>query len=617
MGESFDFVVVGGGSAGAVIASRLSEDPTVHVALIEAGGTPPDAELMPAACGSMQLNPETDGMYSASPGNGGLGLNDRRMMAPRGKMLGGSSGLNFMAYVRGHPGDFDEWERRGATGWGYKDVLPYFKKSERLGAHPETVIDEAAHGYDGPMGVSVREPAIQGALDFVAAAERAGIPKGDYNGRGRENPNGVVSLYQTTTWQGKRTSTYRAFLQGVVEARGNLTILTHAHVVRIELESDNGAARATGVVYRDAHGAERTVRAEREVILSAGAIGSPLVLMRSGIGAREELEAAGIECRVDSPHVGKHLQDHLHCGLVCEARGASVRMSDVALALGPDALRGSNGPLPEDPAEDDALPEELKALKAEAERRVAEWAETGKGLAASSLYDAGAWVSSGLGDAHSHDIQLSCIPAGYTEEFFRVVVNMNTASYYDDAEARTNPDAETMILLANPVLPHSEGSVSLTGADPDAPPRIDMNYFSDPHDMKVMVAALRKLLDVIAHWPSERPLGPPMVPPHLAEKHGHAPGAPFPDALLEDLARHYAVTVYHACCTCRIDNVVDAELHVNGVANLRVADASVMPRIIGGNTNAACIMIGEKAAELVATEHGVKLNAMVGVPAAS
>ena len=296
MAESFDFVVVGGGSAGAVVAARLSEDRSCRVALLEAGGPPPPQERMPAACPALQLNPETDWMYTADAGNCGLGLNEGRMMVPRGKMLGGSSAMNYMAYVRGHPGDCDSWAAGGATGWGYDDVLPYFKKSEGLAPSGDIVVDTDAHNTEGPLGVSVRAPVLTGAQEFVDAAVASGIPRGDYNGRDRGGADGVVSLLQTTTRDGKRSSTYHAFLEGEVEQRPNLEVICGAHVTRVILEDRDGELRATGVEYRTIDDEILVARADKEVILSAGAVGSPQILMLSGIGPKGELEAVGVPC---------------------------------------------------------------------------------------------------------------------------------------------------------------------------------------------------------------------------------------------------------------------------------------------------------------------------------
>jgi choline dehydrogenase-like flavoprotein len=612
MPDVFDFIVVGGGSAGAVIASRLSEDPACTVALIEAGERPPEISALPIAPPAMQLNAATDWMFTADPGKAGLGLNHRRVPVPRGKMLGGSSGINYMMYVRGHPGDFDSWAAGGATGWSYAEVLPYFRKSEGIAASEEIVIDAAAHNTTGPLGVSVRDPILPAARQFVEAAVAAGIPKGDYNGRDRGGPAGVVSLTQYTMRDGRRSSTYQAFLAGEPEQRPNLTIITGAQVTRLLLDAADGQTVATDVECRTAAGETMMVHAAKEVILSAGAIGSPHLLMLSGVGPRQELEAAGVSCLVDMPQVGKHLQDHVMCPLIYPAPGIGVPMSEVVLSMGPDALRAPAGPLPADPADDVNLSPELQELKKKAEERLSEWRATGRGLGASSLADAVVFCSSGLGDLHSHDTEIICFMTGGNDDFLRTIINIDTSLFFDDAATRVANDAENLQLLANPVLPHSRGEIVLESKDPEAKPAIRMNYYDHPHDMKVMVAAIRRTMDIAAHWPGNRKLGRLMVPPFLAERHGYREGTEPSDALLEDFALHFSLTVYHPTSTCRIGEVVDPRLRVMGVGRLRVADASVMPSVIGGNTNASCIMIGEKAAEMIAAEHGVRLAEFVG-----
>jgi choline dehydrogenase-like flavoprotein len=361
-------------------------------------------------------------------------------------------------------------------------------------------------------------------------------------------------------------------------------------------------------------GTSQVVAAGSEVVLSAGAVGSPHLLMLSGIGPREHLESLGIDCQVDAPEVGQHLKDHLQLGLVFRAPGLGVSMASIGVAMGPDALRAPAGPLPANPADDAALPAALSGLKAEAERQLAEWFTTGRGLVSSSLYDASAWLSTGLGDPHTHDAQIALFACGYNADIWRGCLRVDPDEYFDDSAAALAPEAESMIVLANPVQPHSDGEIRLASADPLAAPDIRMNYFGDPHDMAVMIAVVRRALDIVGTLRADHEIGEVVVPRALAARHGYTAGSTPSDELIEDLARHYSFTVYHLTSTCRIGSVVDAGLHVLGVNGLRVADASIMPNVVSGNTNAATIMIGEKAAEVIAFEHDITLTEFVGKP---
>jgi choline dehydrogenase len=606
MATSYDFVIVGAGSAGAALATRLSDDPSVTVALLEAGGKPPEREAIPAACATLQLDPECDWMLKGEPGKAGKGLRDRKIPVPRGKMLGGSSGMNYMVFVRGHPGDFDHWAELGATGWSFSEVQPYFERLEDVRPTNETAIDTKGRGREGPVGVGIRSPVIPSARQFVQAATQAGMQEGDYNGSGRFQPGGVSSLVQTNTRSGQRSSTYHAYLENAAEDRPNLTIITNVLVNRIIIDDEPDGLVARGVEYREADGSIREIYAVRETILSAGAVGSPHLLMLSGIGPRRELEEVGIACRLDQPHVGKHLKDHFLAGMLFPAPGIGLSPAEIGVAIGPEALRSPEGPLPSDPAEDDALSDELKELKADAEKQHEEWKTTGSGLASSSTYDGLCFFSTGLGDDFTHDGQIGFLTSGNTVDFFRNQINADVSMMFENPDAALSPDSENIIILPSNCVPHSEGEIIIESSDPSIPPKIDFNYFSDPHDLKVMVALMRKSLEIARNWPGSG-LGEWMVPPELARKHSYVSGEEPSDALLESYALHFGNTIYHLSCTCRIGDVVDARLRMKGVKNLRIADASVMPEIPSGNINAPCIMIGERASDLVKEDHGIAI----------
>lgn len=476
MPEAFDFVIVGAGSAGAALAARLSEDPSVTVALLEAGGKPPEREAIPAACATLQLDPECDWMFQGEPGKAGRGLLNNKIPVPRGKMLGGSSAMNYMVFVRGHPGDFDRWEELGAKGWGYANISHCFERMEEVRPSNEAVIDGEGRGHSGPIGVGIRSPVIPCARQFVTAATRSGMPEGDYNGSGRFQEGGVSSLVQTNTRNGQRSSTYHAYLENAAEKRPNLTILTGVRTSRIILRDLEDGLVACGVEYCGPDGVASEIHANRETILSAGAVGSPHLLMLSGIGPRRELEDVGVVCRLDQPHVGKHLKDHFLAGMIFPAPGIGLSPAEIGIACGPDVLRGPGGPLPANPADDAALSDDLKELKEEAARQLAEWKSTGSSVAASSTYDALCFFSTGLGDDHSHDGQIGFLTSGNTADFFRNQINTDVSRMFDDPEHALSTESENVIMVPSNCIPRSEGEISLQSSNPAVPPKIDFNY---------------------------------------------------------------------------------------------------------------------------------------------
>ena len=522
----FDYVIVGGGSAGCVLAGRLSEDPSVRVALVEAGA-PDDGILIKAPLGVavMVPSPINNWAFGTEPQPA---LNGRRGYQPRGKALGGSSSINAMIYMRGDCADYDEWAALGATGWGWNDVLPYFLRAENneRGAGP-------LHAVGGPLNVAdVRTP-NPFAKVFVEAALQAGLPANDdFNGPTQEG----AGFYQVTQRNGERWNAARAYLHPAMP-RPNLMVLTKANALRILFES----GRAIGVAI-ERGGRTDTLRAAREVLVAAGAFQSPQLLMCSGVGPADHLRERGIGVVCDSPGVGGNLQDHLD--YIVNRKIDSTDLLGLSagggLRLARDILRG---------------------------RR-----ERG-GMVASNLAESGAFVKSEPGLARA-DLQL------------HFVIGMV------DNHGRSMHLGHGLSLHTCVLRPKSRGTVRVSGPDMRSPPVIDPGFLSAPEDMEGMMRGfklVRRILDAPAFAQfNAREL-------YTADVKT--------DAEIEAAIRERADTIYHPVGTCRMgsdaQSVLDPQLRVRGVEALRVVDCSVMPTLIGGNTNAPAIMIGEKAADMI------------------
>lgn len=521
--QSHDYIVVGAGSAGCVLAARLTEDPDVRVLLLEAGGSECPREVrIPAAFPRLFKTP-VDWNYSTEEEPH---LNCRRLYWPRGKLLGGSSALNAMIYIRGNPYDYDCWRAQGNEGWGWADVLPYFKKSEnqRRGA-------SEFHATGGPLCVSDLRCVNELTHAFLAAAQETGIPPNpDFNGATQDG----VGLNQVTQRNGARHSTADAYLQSALR-RPNLAVLTRAHATRILLES----RRAIGVEYLRA-GAPQQARAEREVILSGGAVNSPQLLLLSGIGSADELSRLGIRAVHNLPGVGKNLQDHpmVPVGFTCTKPISLARAGSLH-----DYLR---------------------------------WLFFKTGPLTSNVAEAGIFLRTEEG-LPAPDLQILFGPAYYRNHGL------------DRSRAHT--------LGFGPILiaPESRGNITLRSSNPLDPPAIRANYFSTERDMRVIIEGIRISRDIAHAKAFDRYRG--------EELH---PGASLTtDEDIASFIRAEAQTLYHPAGTCKMGRdpmaVVDDRLRVHGIDALRVVDASIMPRIISGNTNAPTIMIAEKAAALLRT----------------
>ena len=529
-GETYDFIVTGAGSAGCAVAGRLSEDGRYRVLLLEAGGRDRYPWIhLPLGYHKTFTNPKVNWMFDSEPEPE---LNGRTLYQPRGKVLGGTSSINGMVYMRGNHADYDEWRQRGCEGWDWESVLPYFKKAE----DQERGADEY-HGTGGPLRVTDHrwKPPLAEAL--LKAAMEAGIPYNpDFNGARQEG----VGWYQTTIGDGRRWSSARAYLRNA-RSRRNLTIATDAHATRLLFEG----TRAVGVEYRT-RGATRTARARREIIVSGGVYGSPQLLLLSGLGPGEHLQAMGIPVRRDIPGVGANLHDHFNTYIAFRCAQA-VTLNDLA---------GS-------------LPRQAMAAARYAFNR------TGP-LSSMGLF-VGALVRSDP-RLERPDIQINMVTWS-TKERLRTGVVPHPFSAFSLSPVHLRPEGR--------------GTVRLKSPDPLAAPEIRFNFLRSPYDFQAMIHAIRLCREIVRQ---------PALAPFTREEIVPGAAVESDDDIKADI-RARGVSNLHPVGTCRMgrqaDCVVDPQLRVHGIEGLRVADASIMPSIVAGNTNAPAIMIGEKCADMV------------------
>jgi choline dehydrogenase len=523
-----DFIIIGGGSAGCVLAARLSEDPAARVLLLEAGGRDRHPFYhLPAGFAKMTKGIGSWGWQTVPQAH----MNNMVIRYTQAKVIGGGSSINAQIYTRGNALDYDEWRQMGCDGWSYEDVLPYFRKAEDNDTHHDRY-----HGKGGPLGVSQPRAPLPICEAYFAAAAQLGIPRNmDMTGAAQDG----VGYYQLTQRHARRSSTSVAYL-GSARGRANLTVRTGVQVSRIVV----AAGRAVGVEVAG----EGIIRATSDVILSSGAIGSPRLLMLSGIGPADHLASVGVKTVYDQPGVGANLQDHVDLFVIAECTG--------------------------DHTYDRFAKPHLSALAG------LQYLLTRRGPVASSLFETGGfWYADPA--ARSPDIQL----------------HLGLGSGIEAGVARMPHGGVT--LNSAYLRPRSRGTVRLASADPLAAPLIDPNYWADPYDREMSLRGLRLARDIMRQ--------DALKPYVLAER------LPGPEVQTEAdeiaYACRHAKTDHHPAGTCRMGNdaaaVVDTRLRFNGIAGLRVVDASVMPTVVSSNTNAATIMIAEKAADMIRADHGV------------